>query len=1090
MMFSDDFERHETLCEVIAEDYKLVKCGCDVSAWNAVEADRANITMFVFDETADGFNSSWLITKISDNALFETVPIAFTSIGAFESFTSLGIDTFACDIVSDEMEPEVILQRIKNLIELYTLKHQIANLSQIHSRRLMMQANKLREQTQKMQKLNYDLIELLVAAIESRDVESGQHVKRIRFFVKALLDVVATECPEYNLNEEQVEIISLASAVHDIGKISIPDAIMLKPARLTKEEFELMKAHTVKGAKLISMLDGMDDSVYLQYCYEVCLNHHERWDGKGYPNKLRGDDIPISAQVVSVADCYDALTSERPYKHALSHDEAVNLIKTGACGAFSPQLMKCFDWCLSDFRRIEEEFRSDIPEDDSLRDNILDNSEIATEDFFEFPEENSDATAGVLKSYERMIVDSYDVIFEASFQDDTFTVHKGEWTKYFSYMPKNYLEATVQCFSICHPDDQPGFADNFSIDAFAKLIKEGYRKTRVEFRTRMKDGREAFVRGFLIFVLSDTGEFTGLCGAFNLYNSSSFVVDVKPRFMSHDSVTGLMNAGSIQTEVDRYLIDNPASQGVLIFIDVDDMTALNHKLGYEFGNNLLKLVADKLKAMTGDNHIIAKTGGDKFCVYVKDASKRAEVILFVENMHKNLRKEYIVNGAEHLTTVTMGISRYPDDGNDYRELLSSAEYASETAKLSGNNVYAFYNGAMRGHNLIDESVLTGMESFSEGVTDPCFMPVVDKKSGALICYDYIPFSIPGEMLTMPTELYYEVLSTIKNPKRSSLITLKGVVTKVDELIKAGREVPPVSVYTLFRNEDMPTILQELAELAERAPDACKRVCLNISQDFLDGLTWRKIKAFADAVKEFGFSFGVFLVGDRYFHTLLFTENVFDRMVLTSEFAEKAFTGSYPVEFLAQLTTYLAAYSGTVTIPSSVASSNAMLMFNAGCTGFSDYLSPLSGFEAMLSHYEELATSNNKASIPEHTQFSINPVSFLHQLSVGGCIITQHDLYDNRFMFSDNADSVLGYNVAEYICENVGNYEKLIHPDDVITLNKAMLAAKAVFKNTVCEVRLRTVTDGVASYRPFRLNYVCTPDTNGVPNFVQCLIVPV
>ena len=184
------------------------------------------------------------------------------------------------------------------------MKKQMNKMSSIHTKRILDQANMLKEQSNKMNSMNFELVELLVAAIESRDMESGQHIKRIKYFTKALTDVVVKECPEYNISAIQAEYIFLASSVHDIGKIAIPDAIMLKPGRLTKEEFDIMKTHTTHGAELLDMMEEITDSQYSRYCRDICLYHHERWDGRGYPEGLAGEDIPICAQVVGIADAF------------------------------------------------------------------------------------------------------------------------------------------------------------------------------------------------------------------------------------------------------------------------------------------------------------------------------------------------------------------------------------------------------------------------------------------------------------------------------------------------------------------------------------------------------------------------------------------------------------------------------------------------------------------------------------------------------------------------------------------------------------------------------------------------------------------
>ena len=785
-MFSDDYESQSKLVSILEGNYRLVKCAYDVSSWGTVETYKSSIATFVFDAFPEGFNTSWLLSRISEQGLLDSVPIAFTTVEVYDAFGALGFEAFACDIMPLVFTNELVVQRLSNLVGMYSLKQQIGNLTQIHSKRLMMQANKLREQTQKMHKLNFDLIELLVAAIESRDVESGQHIKRIRYFVKALLDVVATECPEYNLTEEQVEIISLASAVHDIGKISIPDAIMLKPARLTREEFELMKAHTTKGARLLSMLDGIGDSVYFQYCHEICLNHHERWDGKGYPNKLSGDEIPISAQVVSVADCYDALTSERPYKHALPHEEAVNLIKTGACGAFSPQIMKCFDWCVSDFKRIEEEFKNNpLPSD--LQDALYDNMEIATEEYIDFSQVPNIAKP-VLEQYERLIVDSYDMIFEADFNNETFTVHKGSWEDMFGYLPMNLREAISQLNRLCHPDDLPVFTDKFNIEEFQRLAKDGMKKTRIEFRLQYSNGFVLFVRGFFIFIVDADKNLTGVCAAFNGYESSVAVVDVKPFFLSHDNLTGLMNGDTMRDEVDKLISEsNGNTNGVCIFINIDSMTDINHVMGYDFGNTVIKNLADKLTDVTsGRECVTARIGGDKFVVFAGNITRRADVLLLVEEIHRSLRREYRAGTTERLVTVTMGVARYPEDGADYAELLSAARLAGELSKLNGDNMYAFYSANMR-KQLTDEPFIKtvsgdsfGGESTPENYR---FIPVYDKKSGAFICYDYFPFSLLNDVLPIPTELFYEGIQMIKNTKHISILAIKQLVELVDNRLK-------------------------------------------------------------------------------------------------------------------------------------------------------------------------------------------------------------------------------------------------------------------------------------------------------------------
>jgi putative two-component system response regulator len=207
----------------------------------------------------------------------------------------------------------------------------------------------LKEKNESLNRMNNDIIELMGNVVEGRDEESGQHVRRVKSFTNILATQVMMDYPEYGLNPELVEIITTASALHDVGKIMIPDSILLKPGRLTDEEFEIMKTHTIRGCEILNKMPGDWDKTYMRISMEICRHHHEKYDGKGYPDKLAGDMIPISAQIVAVADCYDALVSKRVYKDAYSCDKAFEMIYNGECGVFSPKLMDAFTRCKEQF---------------------------------------------------------------------------------------------------------------------------------------------------------------------------------------------------------------------------------------------------------------------------------------------------------------------------------------------------------------------------------------------------------------------------------------------------------------------------------------------------------------------------------------------------------------------------------------------------------------------------------------------------------------------------------------------------------------------------------------------------------------------
>lgn len=1086
IMFSNDYDSKISLVKLIEDNYKLIKCQYDVSSYSSIEAYKSSVATFIFDKFSDDFNTSWLINRISEQELLEIVPIAFTSFETYADFGKLGYETLASDIITDSTSEELVLKRVSNLVAMHNLKLQIGNLTRIHSKRLMMQASKLREQTQKMHKLNFDLIELLVAAIESRDVESGQHIKRIRYFTKALLEVVATECPEYNLTEEQIEIISLASAVHDIGKISIPDAILLKPARLTREEFELMKTHTTKGVRLLNMLDGIGDNVYFQYCREICLNHHEKWDGKGYPNGLKGDEIPISAQVVSIADCYDALTSDRPYKHALSHEEAVNLIKTGACGEFSQQIMQCFEWSLADFKKIEEEFKND-PIIVDLEDEIMGNIDIVMEKTDKIEE---DLPRPIITKHAQTIINSYDIIFEADFENDDFILHKGNWIKLFGYLPRNISEAISQITDICHKDDLPAFSRSFTVDEFKSLAKKGYKKTRAEFRIIPKKGREFLVAGSVTFVTDDNKELTGICASFNGYDSSIFVKQTKPKFKTHDLLTGLSVEEEMRKDVESYL--HGATEDIIsfmLYIDIDGMTFINNTLGYEFGNNIIKSMAEKLTEFTGDKDCFTcSLNGDKFCVFLKNVERKLDAVLFVENLHKTLREEYKTATGTDTITATIGVSRYPDDGTSYRELLNQASHASDISKLNGSDMYAFYNSSIKNYKYFEETLFYDVQIIEEESEESAerFIPVFEKKTDTLVCYDYLPFSVLGDMLPIPSDVFRDLLTLIKNKKKASIIQIKKLVSIADNLIKKTGTSPVLSTFTLFTVTDIPAVLQELSVLHEAYPKACGYICLCLPQSFLDNISWRNLKAFANSVRTLGFSLGAYLVCDKYLDMLCMGEGLFDRIILAGEFAERAFTGFYPPEFLSDTIKNLSYYTPVVTIPGELAEINAETLYSYDCTSFTVYESMIAGVENLALHFSKQYTKKQQQKRSQEAASIINPVSFVFALNKSSCLVIQKDFITGSITYSNNVKRVLGYSLKTFVTNKRLDFSAFIHEDDVEAVKTSFAKSKGLSHNAFCSARVLVKTNCKKEYIKFNFSFLPTIDDDGITTMVQIL----
>lgn len=202
-----------------------------------------------------------------------------------------------------------------------------------------------------LQKWNEHVIELLGALVEYRDLESREHIARVKNYTRILGEEVQRSLPEYELTSQQLDIIIATSPLHDVGKIAIPDEIIFKPGKLTDEEFDYMKSHSLSGFEILERLKDIWPDEYQRYAMEIAHFHHERYDGNGYPEGYEGDQIPISAQIVSIADVYDALVHERVYKAAIPRDRAFRMIMDGECGVFNPKLLHCLDACREELEK-------------------------------------------------------------------------------------------------------------------------------------------------------------------------------------------------------------------------------------------------------------------------------------------------------------------------------------------------------------------------------------------------------------------------------------------------------------------------------------------------------------------------------------------------------------------------------------------------------------------------------------------------------------------------------------------------------------------------------------------------------------------
>ena len=328
ILLVDDSKMNRMLLrEILGDGYHILEAENGKECLETLRAEAGNIALVLLDINMPGMDGFEVLKAMNANHTIEDTPVIMISSEDSDAAIRRSYELGASDYVNRPFDARIVYRRVSNTIKLYAKQRRLVQMVSDQIR--------ARENNTDM------LVGVLSHIVEFRNGESGAHVRHIRIITELLLHRLLEISSRYSITAEQQDMIPLASALHDIGKIGIDEKILNKPGKLTPEEFKVIQTHSMLGAKMLHDLDGFAEQPLLQTAYEIARWHHERWDGRGYPDGLKGDEIPISAQLVSLADVYDALTSERCYKKAFSHEKAVQMILNGECGAFNPLLLQC-----------------------------------------------------------------------------------------------------------------------------------------------------------------------------------------------------------------------------------------------------------------------------------------------------------------------------------------------------------------------------------------------------------------------------------------------------------------------------------------------------------------------------------------------------------------------------------------------------------------------------------------------------------------------------------------------------------------------------------------------------------------------------
>lgn len=332
----DDLEISRVILkEAFSATYEVLEAENGLVGLEKIKENKKSLKAIFLDMVMPKMNGFEVLTALQGLDMLTKIPVFIITSASDKTLIDKAFNFGVADVIPKPFNITVIRQRVKNIIELFDTRN---NLSEM----VNMQIDVIDAQSKQLQRTSWDLIEELANVVEFRSNETGNHIHRVKKITGVIAQDISLRHPELGLSDAKIKALAQASVLHDIGKIAVPDAILEKPGKLTKEEFDIMKTHTSKGYEMLKSFTFVSEPIYT-YCLQIARSHHEKWDGKGYPQGLKGNEIPLRAQIVSIADVYDALLSKRCYKPEFTKDKAIEMINNGECGIFNPILLESFN---------------------------------------------------------------------------------------------------------------------------------------------------------------------------------------------------------------------------------------------------------------------------------------------------------------------------------------------------------------------------------------------------------------------------------------------------------------------------------------------------------------------------------------------------------------------------------------------------------------------------------------------------------------------------------------------------------------------------------------------------------------------------
>lgn len=666
ILIADDSEINRAiLSDMLKDEFDILEAENGLKAVSLLQKYGEEIAIVLLDIVMPEMDGFEVLALMNKNRWIDNIPVIMITAENSPYFVDRAYDLGVTDFISRPFDGRIVHRRTVNTIMLYVKQKKLANL--------------VTDQIYEKEKQSNLMIEILSNIVEFRNGESGLHVLRIHILTDILLNQLLRKTNKYKISRADVSLIGLASALHDIGKIAIPEEILNKPARLTKEEFEVIKTHSMAGASMLKNLPFRQNEPLVKKAYEICRWHHERYDGKGYPDGLKGDDIPISAQVVSLADVYDALVSKRVYKNAYTHDKAIEMIFAGECGAFNPVLLECLK-DVSDVIQKELKINS-LSDLNKLQVRNISQEMVKHEELVA-----SERTLHLLEhertKYQFFASMSNEIQFE--YADEPNMLSISEYGAQLLELPE----------FIMNPLKDERLTAKFKSEDLKRLGEE-LRKTTPEspvVQLNFKTEHAGEVSWFRIIARSmwsadEEPQYTGAIGKLvDITDEQKKLLKLEQQAYN-DALTGLFNRRWACQVINDALKDYPDKQFAVIVVDFDRFKNYNDTHGHLAGDSLLKNFSKRIQGALFSDEIGARVGGDEFVIFINTDRN-------IESRVKSIFDKIVnVEGDDNIS-VSMGVA-LSGEGDDYNTLVHRADQAQYTAKRAGGNGYRFYDESMK-----------------------------------------------------------------------------------------------------------------------------------------------------------------------------------------------------------------------------------------------------------------------------------------------------------------------------------------------------------------------------------------------------------